>query len=358
MNSLSVSGKNWILKKYNQDNLSYIKEFFSLDEITSKLLSIRNIKKEEINSFLNPSIKNFIPNPNNLVDMKKTTLKAVNILEKSEKIGIFGDYDVDGASSTALLGNYFSQLGLDVEIYIPDRKKDGYGPSIKSFKDLIDKRVKVIFTVDCGTLSFEAINYANKKNIDVIVLDHHQSEIKLPNAYSIVNPNRFDDKSNLQYLCAAGVSFMFLVSLNRELRSIGWFKKKNIEEPNLLDSLDLVSLGTVCDVVPLIGLNRAIVKQGLKVIKSKKNLGLKTLLDICKIDSHPSVYHIGYMIGPRINAGGRVGKCSHGANLLLNKNPKESFKLASELDQFNKERQVLEKELLEKILNQIKKISK
>ena len=285
MNSISLSGKNWILKKYNQEDLIFIKENFSLDEITSKLLSIRKIKKEEINSFLNPSIKNFLPNPNNLIDMEKSTLRTIKLLINKEKIGIFGDYDVDGATSTALLGNYFSELNLDYEIYIPDRKKEGYGPSIKSFKELIDKKVKLIFTVDCGTLSFDAINFAKKNKVDVIVLDHHQSEIKLPNAFSIVNPNRLDDKSNLQYLCAAGVSFMFLVSLNRELRNKNWFNKNNIKEPNLINYLDLVSLGTVCDVVPLIGLNRAIVKQGLKVLKSKKNLGLKTLLDICKIDN-------------------------------------------------------------------------
>jgi single-stranded-DNA-specific exonuclease len=351
MNSVSISGKNWILRKYNHQDLIYIKDNFSLDEITSKLLSIRSIKKEEIESFLNPSIKNFLPNPDILVDMKKSTLRTVELISKKEKIGIFGDYDVDGASSTALLGNYFSHLNLDYEIYIPDRKKEGYGPSIKSFEELIKKNVKIIFTVDCGTVSFEAINYAKKKNIDVIVLDHHQSEVKLPAAYSIVNPNRLDDKSNLQYLCAAGVSFMFLVSLNRELRSINWFEKNNIKEPNLINFLDLVSLGTICDVVPLIGLNRAIVKQGLKIIKSKKNLGLKTLLDICKIESNPSVYHLGYMLGPRINAGGRVGKCSHGANLLLNKDPKKTFKLALELDQYNKERQMLEKDLLQKILS-------
>ena len=352
MNSLSISGKNWILRRYNQEHLTFIKDNFFLDEITSKLLSIRNIKKEEINSFLNPSIKNFLPNPDILIDMKKSTLRTVELISKKEKIGIFGDYDVDGASSTALLGNYFSQLNLDYEIYIPDRKKEGYGPSIKSFQELIKKNVKTIFTVDCGTLSFEPISFAKKNNIDVIVLDHHQSEIELPVAYSIINPNRLDDRSNLQYLCAAGVTFMFLVSLNRQLRSIKWFEKNNIKEPNLINFLDLVSLGTICDVVPLIGLNRALVKQGLKVLKSKKNLGLKTLLDICKIETNPSVYHLGYMLGPRINAGGRVGRCSHGAHLLLNKDPKITFKLATELDQYNKERQLLEKDLLQKILNE------
>ena len=270
MNSISLSGKNWILKKYNQEDLRFIKENFSLDEITSKLLSIRNIKKEDIKSFLNPSIKNFLPNPNNLLDMDKSTLRTVKAITNKEKIGIFGDYDVDGATSTALLGNYFSKLNIDYQIYIPDRKREGYGPSISSFKELIDNNVKIIFTVDCGTLSYDAINYANKNNVDVIVLDHHQSEVKLPSAFSIVNPNRLDDKSNLQYLCAAGVSFMFLVSLNRTLRLNNWFKDNNLEEPDLINYLDLVSLGTVCDVVPLVGLNRAIVKQGLKVIKLKK----------------------------------------------------------------------------------------
>ena len=354
MNSLSISGKNWILKKFNQNELTYFKENFSLDEITSKLLSIRKIRKEEIKTFLNPSIKNLLPNPKILTDMDKSTRRVTESILKNEKVGIFGDYDVDGATSTAILGNFFSELKINYEIYIPDRKKEGYGPSIESFKFLIKSNVKVIFTVDCGTLSFEALDYARENQIDVIVLDHHQSEIKLPNAYSIVNPNRFDDKSNLQYLCAAGVSFMFLISLNSSLRNKNWFKKKKINEPNLINYLDLVSLGTVCDVVPLIGLNRAIVKQGLKIIRSKKNLGLKTLLDICKIESNPSVYHLGYMLGPRINAGGRVGKCSHGANLLLNKDPKISFKLASELDQFNKERQYLEKDLLKKILEEAK----
>ena len=357
MNSLSLSGKSWILKKFNQEDLNFIKDNYSLDEITSKLLSIRKIKKEEINSFLNPLIKNFLPNPNILLDMEKATSRTFQTILNGDKIGIFGDYDVDGATSTALLGNYLSELNLNYEIYIPDRKKEGYGPSIKSFKELIDKGVKLIFTVDCGTLSFKAINFAKESNIDVIVLDHHQSEVKLPEAFSIINPNRFDDNSDLKYLCAAGVAFIFLVSLNMELRKKDWFLQNEIKEPNLINYLDLVTLGTICDVVPLRGLNRAFVKQGLKIIKSKKNLGIKTLLDICKIETNPTIYHLGFMLGPRINAGGRVGKCSHGANLLLGTNPKSSFKLASELDQYNKERQILEKDLLQKILNETKDYS-
>ena len=275
MNSVSVTGKNWILKNFDQEQIVFIKENFSLDEIIAKLLVLRKIKKEEINNFLKPSIKNFLPNPYNMLDMEKSTNRVTDSIERKEKIGILGDYDVDGATSTALLGRYFDELNLPYEIYIPDRKTEGYGPSIKGFKELIAKNVKLIFTVDCGTLSFKSIEFAKKANIDVIVLDHHQSEIKLPKAYSVVNPNRIDDKSDLQYLCAAGVTFMFLVSINRQLREKKWFKNNSINEPNLFNYLDLVTLGTVCDVVPLIGLNRAIVKQGLKVLKEKRNLGLK-----------------------------------------------------------------------------------
>ena len=325
--------------------LNFLKENYYLDEITARLLSIRNIDKKNIEllSFLKPSIKNLIPNPNCLSDMEKASLRILKALNKKEKIGIFGDYDVDGASSTALLGNYFKMLNRDYEIYIPDRQTEGYGPTIKSFQKLIDKKVDLIITVDCGTMSFEAIDFANNNNIDVIVLDHHQSEIRLPNAFSIINPNRIDDESNLNYLCAAGVCFMTLISLNSILRKSNWFVENNVQEPNLLNFLDLVSLGTICDVVPLIGLNRAIVKQGLKIINLKKNLGLKTLIDICQIESKTSTYHLGYIIGPRINAGGRVGKCSHGANLLLNDNPKESFRIAAELEKFNTERKKIRK---------------
>jgi single-stranded-DNA-specific exonuclease len=357
MNSVSVTGKCWLYKKYDSAFIDYLKNNFSLDEITARLLAIKNIDKKEIQNYLKPAIKNLLPNPNILKDMEKTVSRALLAIENKEKIGIFGDYDVDGATSTALLGKYFSEINCQFEIYIPDRKKEGYGPSIHGFEQLIKKNSNLIFTVDCGTLSHDPINYALKKKIDTIVLDHHQSEVKLPKAYSIVNPNRLDDTSNLNYLCAAGVCFFFLIGLNRELRKINWFKKNDLKEPDLLKFLDLVSLGTICDVVPLIGINRALVKQGIKIMNFKKNIGLKTLLDICKIESKLTTYHLGYVLGPRINAGGRVGKCSHGANLLMENDPKNVFKLASELDVFNKERQDLEKKLLHEILSNLKDTS-
>ena len=270
MSNVSLTGKNWVYRKYDNNYVSYLKENFYLDEIVAQLLSIRDIDKQFVESFLKPSIKDHIPDPENLKDMSKTIQRIIKAINNNEKIIIFGDYDVDGASSTALIGNYLKKLNQKFEIYIPDRILEGYGPSIKSFQKLINKNVDLIITVDCGTMSYKSIDFANKNKVDVIVLDHHQSEIKLPNAYSIINPNRFDDNSNLNYLCAAGVCFMTLVALNSNLRSNGWFKKNNITEPNLLDFLDLVSLGTICDVVPLVGLNRAIVRQGLKIINKKK----------------------------------------------------------------------------------------
>jgi len=351
MKSQSVSGKNWISKEFNSDEIIFLKTNYFLDEIVAKLLSIRKIKKEEIKFFLDPSIKNILPNPFILKDMDKAIERTITTVLKKEKVGIFGDYDVDGATSTAILGQYFKLLNIDYEIYIPDRKSEGFGPNEKAFLEFINLGVNLIFTVDCGTLSFEPINFAKKKGIDVIILDHHQSEIKLPNALAIVNPNRFDDRSELNYLCAAGVCFLFLIALNKKLRDQDWFKLNSISEPDLLNILDLVSLGTVCDVVPLVGLNRAIVHQGLKVLKKKKNLGLKTLIEINNIENNITTYHLGYVLGPRINAGGRVGKSTHGANLLLNKSPQETFKIASELNNYNKERQILESELLNKILN-------
>ncbi len=348
----SVSGKNWIIKKYNHQIVSHLKENFNLSEIISRLLSIRNIKIEEVNLFLNPRLKSLLPNPFILKDMDKSVNRTINAIRSKEKIGIFGDYDVDGATSTALLGNYFNKLGQLSSIYIPDRKKEGYGPNPQGFNKLISEGSNLIFTVDCGTMSFDTIN-SLKNKIDIIVLDHHQSEIKLPKAFSVVNPNRFDDNSKLNYLCAAGVCFMFLIALNKKLRDLKWFEENQIKEPNLLDFLDLVSLGTVCDVVPLVGLNRAIVSQGLKIINKISNPGLKILKNICGIESNLNTYHLGYVLGPRINAGGRVGKCSHGANLLLSKDPKEVFTIASELENFNNERKNLEKDMLNKIEKKI-----
>jgi len=355
MNFASVSNKNWIFKKYNNNKALQISEKFSLKEITSRLLAIRNIKIEDINLFLNPTIKNTMPNPFKISDMQNAVSRIITAIDNNETLGVFGDYDVDGAASTALLVKYFKSLKLNVKTYIPDRKKDGYGPNIFAFNHLMDNGCKIIITVDCGTSSIEPINHAQKNGVDVIVLDHHQSDIVLPKAHSIVNPNRIDDNSNLNYLCAAGVCFMFLVALNNKLKNLNWFSKNDTTEPNLLNSLDLVCLGTVCDVVPLVDLNRAIVSQGLKIIKKRSNLGLKTLYDICNIENQPNTYHVGYLLGPRINAGGRVGKSSYGVELLTSNNSQETYKIANELNNYNIERQNIEKALLTEVVEQAEK---
>ena len=355
MSRFSVSGKNWLFKEFDSSDVTKFSENYSLTAIVAKLLSIRKKNIDNIDLFLNPKIKNSLPNPSHLKDMKSAVDRVYDSITKDEFIGIFGDYDVDGASSTALLARYFLSINQKIQTYIPDRQKEGYGPSIDGFNTLIRKGAKIIFTVDCGTLAFEPIKIAQNLNVDVIVLDHHQSDIKLPNACAIVNPNRYDDTSGLNYLCAAGVCFVFLVGLNKKLRDEDWFKKNNIKEPNILNFLDLVSLGTVCDVVPLIGLNRAIVKQGLKVIKKRSNLGLKTLYDLCKIESQPTTFDLGFVLGPRINAGGRVGKASHGAELLISDDPQKTYKIAIDLEKSNKERQAIEAMLSEQVNFEVKK---
>ena len=353
MNVKSVTGKKWLIKECDNNQILKLCENFSISEILSRLLVIKKIKDEEINLFLNPKIKDYLRNPEILEDMRKAVDRVIKCIVEKKKIGIFGDYDVDGATSTALLNRYFSKINQLFFYYIPNRQKDGYGPSISTFKKFLNEKVNLIITVDCGTTSYEAIDYANKNSTDVIVLDHHQANIKLPKAFSIINPNRIDDKSNLNYLCAAGVTFFFLVSLNKKLREINFFKKNNIEIPDLLTMLDLVSLGTVCDVVPLKGVNRAFVKQGLKVLKKRRNLGLKTLYDLCKIEGSPNTYHLGYVIGPRINAGGRVGESSFGTKLLTSSEKEEALKIAIKLNDFNQERKNIEEKILQDIEKKI-----
>ena len=259
MMNTSVSGKNWIYKKFNSSDVKDISEKFMISDIVAKLLSIRMNSIDNLELFLDPKVKNLLPNPMKLKDMNNAVDRTYKSIVNNGLIGIFGDYDVDGATSTALLARYFLSIKQRIKTYIPDRKKEGYGPTVSSFKSLISDGVNLIFTVDCGTLSYEPIKVAKNSNVDVIVLDHHQSEIKLPNACAIVNPNRYDEKSDLKYLCAAGVCFVFLVALNRKLRESNWFTINKLKEPNILNFLDLVSLGTVCDVVPLVGLNRALV---------------------------------------------------------------------------------------------------
>jgi len=356
MNKHSVQGKEWVLKHFDKNLAEIISKEFDIDFLTSRLLAIRNINQDQIESFLNPKIKNFLPNPFHFKDMDLGLSVVLTHIKNKSKICIFGDYDVDGATSSGMMSKFLKQLNIDHFVFIPDRQKDGYGPSVKTFENIINKKTDLIIALDCGTTSFDAIDYAKSKNIDVVVIDHHKSQEILPKANAIINPNRIDENGEHYYLCAAGVLFVFLVGLNKTLRENGYFNNL-IKEPDLLDFLDLVMMGTVCDVVPLINLNRAFVYQGLKVASSRKNLGLKTLVDYSKIKKKLSTYEVGYVLGPKINAGGRIGKSELGFNLLTTHNAETAYLISSELESLNLKRKDLEQKITEEAITLAEKNS-
>ena len=351
MSNHSVQGKEWVLKDFDKNLAEYISKEYDLDFLTSRLLANRNIHQKNIENFLNPKIKNFLPNPYNFKDMGKGLETISRHIKNKNKICIFGDYDVDGATSSGIMSKYLEQLNIDHFVFIPDRQKDGYGPSVKTFTNIINKNVNLIIALDCGTTSFEAIEYARSKNIDVVVIDHHKSQEIFPAANAIINPNRIDETGDYYYLCAAGVLFIFLVGLNKILRENYYFNKAKVQEPNLLDLLDLVMMGTVCDVVPLMDLNRAFVYQGLKVASKRHNLGLKTLVDYSKIKKKLSTYEVGYVLGPKINAGGRIGKSELGYNLLTTNNAETAYLISSELESLNLKRKDIEKKIVEEAIS-------
>ena len=346
----SVQDKEWIIKTFDKNSVELVSKEYNLDFLTSKLLAIRNVNSENINSFLDPKIKNFLPNPFRFKDMDKGLDVFTNHLKKKSKICIFGDYDVDGATSSGIMSKYLDQLSIDHFVFIPDRQTDGYGPSVQTFENIINKDINLIVALDCGTTSFEAIDFAKSKNVDVIVIDHHKSQEILPSANAVINPNRIDENGEYYYLCAAGVLFVFLVGLNKYLRENNFFSETGFAEPNLLDLLDLVMMGTVCDVVPLIDLNRAFVFQGLKVASQRNNLGLKTLVDYSKIRKKLSTYEVGYVLGPKINAGGRIGKSELGYNLLTTKSAETAYLIASELESLNLKRKDIERKIVDEAI--------
>ena len=250
---------------------------------------------------------------------------------------------------------YLKKLKVNYSVYIPDRQKDGYGPSIETFKKIMREDIKLIITLDCGTTSFDAIKFAKDNNIDVVVIDHHKSQENLPIADAVINPNRLDENDEFYYLCAAGVLFIFLAGLNKFLRYKKYFETKNINEPNLFDFLDLVMLGTICDVVPLINLNRAFVHQGLKIAAKRNNLGLKTLTDYSKINKKLSTYEVGYVLGPKINAGGRIGKSNLGYKLLTTDDAETAYLISSELNSLNLKRKELEGNIIDEAIDLVDK---
>ena len=276
---ISIGGRRWS-QKLNEgietERLVYtIVQRYDLPEIIARLLVARDVSLEEVNRFLNPKIRDIMPDPSSLMDMDVAVDRLVKAISDNELIGLFADYDVDGATSSALLKMYLNALNIRNELYIPDRMKDGYGPNKQGLEYLKAKGASLILTLDCGILAFDVLDDFNLQGGEVIVIDHHMAEPKLPKAIAVVNPNRLDDLSDLGNLAAVGVVFLLLVALTRRLRKVGWFSKKT--EPDLLQWLDLVAIGTVCDVVELKGLNRAYVAQGLKVMALQKNIGVKAL---------------------------------------------------------------------------------
>jgi single-stranded-DNA-specific exonuclease len=328
-----------------------LQQRLGLPEILAKILVDRDISLEEADSFLTPTLRNLMPDPSHLKDMDKGVALLAEAVEGSIPVAIFGDYDVDGATSSALLSRFLCAAGCPPRIYIPDRFTEGYGPNKNAFHTLAQEGIKIVVTVDCGTMAFEPLEEAAALGLKVVVIDHHVPGSHLPSAHAVINPHRLDDSSPLKNLAAVGLAFLFIVALNRLLRQRGWYTKER-PEPDLYEYLDLVALGTVCDVVPLKGLNRAYVAQGLRILHQRRNAGLVALGDLASLNEPPTAYHLGYIYGPRINAGGRVALPSLGSQLLMTNDPLQARQLAATLEEHNKERKAIEAEVLEEAMAQ------
>jgi single-stranded-DNA-specific exonuclease len=312
-----------------------------LPELLARILAGRGVEETEIPSFLDPTVRSLMPDPHVLADMQAAATRLADAVARAEKIAILGDYDVDGATSAAVLGRYLAHCGRRPLIHIPDRLFEGYGPNAEAVRMLAQQGATLLVTVDCGTASHAPIAEARALGLDVIIIDHHQADETLPAALAVINPNRLDDLSALGHLAAVGLVFMTTVALNRELRRRGFWSSER-DEPDLLRFLDLVALGTVADVVPLKGLNRAFVAKGLIALRRRESPGLTALMDIARLGGPPQAWHLGFILGPRINAGGRIGRATLGVDLLMQDDAAECFRLAGELDRLNRERQVIE----------------
>ena len=349
----SVSGYDWQFTPVDERLALTLSQKYDLPEIVARILAEKGIALDAVEPFLQPSLRTYLPDPHHLLDMEKAAVRLADAVIKGERLAVFGDYDVDGATSSALLKRFFAMLGNDVRIYIPDRIAEGYGPNAPAMQQLRAEGADIVITVDCGTVSYEPIKAANEAGLEVIVVDHHLGADALPEALAVINPNRLDDTSPHGHMAAVGVSFLLVVAINRALREKGFYQGKR--EPDLLSLLDLVALGTVCDVMQLVGINRAYVAQGLKVLAKRRNIGLAALADVAGVHEAPGVYHLGFVLGPRINAGGRVGEASLGARLLSCEDYEEARAIAERLNQFNLERKAIETMVQEDAVAQVEK---
>ena len=346
----SLLEKNWIKKELDSRSILNISQKYSLSDIAAKLLSTRTNKITDIKNFLEPTLVSFMPNPLIFNDMEKAGNRILKAIKNKEKIAIIGDYDVDGLTSTVLLKKYLKNFNIDVFTYIPDRITEGYGPNKKAIDIIKSKKNTLLFMLDCGTNSHEIISYVNKNKIDLIIIDHHKSNEKHSDEIIIINPNTIFDDSGYSFLCTAGLVFIFLSYLEKIV------KKTNISEEtpdNLTILLDLVALATVCDVVPLIDINRAFVYQGLKILSKRSNLGLKILSDESQLNKKPDEEDLGFFFGPRINAGGRVGSSDIGEKLLSSNNEDNAEILAKQLNTLNYQRKLIEENVYEESVKKI-----
>ena len=347
----SFSGLNWRPRLDDDREAMMLAQRMDLPEVLGRALAGRGIGAEDAELFLNPSLKRQLPDPAHLRDMDAAAARIADAVVAGEGIAIFGDYDVDGATSSSLLVRFFRSLGVAARSYIPDRIKEGYGPNSAAMIRLAEDGAAVIVTVDCGISAFEPLADAKAAGADVVVVDHHVAEPRLPEARAVINPNRLDDDSAHKQLAAVGVAFLLVIAVNRELRQRGFYDGR--PEPDLLQWLDLVALGTVCDQVRLTGVNRALVAQGLKVLAQRGNPGLVALADVARLESKPEAWHLGFMLGPRINAGGRVGEPDLGARLLACDDGAAAAEMAARLDAFNSERREIEAAVLDEALAQV-----
>jgi len=340
----SASGLAWVhrLSERDENVALAMSQTHGLPDIVARVLAGRGIEADAAQRFLDPTIRDLLPDPASLTDMEKAAARIAHAVLRGERVAIFGDYDVDGAASSALLKRVLDHYRVPNEIYIPDRIFEGYGPNPDAMRELASKGARLIVTVDCGTNSAPSIAAANDAGADVVVIDHHQVGGPLPAAVAIVNPNREDDLSGQGHLCAAGVVFLTLVQVVKILRQ----RTDAIRPPDLLGLLDLVALATVCDVVPLVGVNRAFVVKGLVAARHMQNPGLAALQRAARIGEPLNTFHLGFLIGPRINAGGRIGDAALGARLLATDDPVEAQTIAETLDRLNQERQAMEKAML------------
>ncbi len=322
-----------------------------LPDIVARVLAGRGVEAADAMRYLEPKLRDLLPDPSTLVGMDAAAARLARAVATREAVAIFGDYDVDGACSSALLAGFLRDAGARPRIHIPDRLIEGYGPNSEAIRMLAADGATLLVTVDCGTTSHEPLAEARRLGLDVVVLDHHQAPEQLPQVEALVNPNRQDDLSGLGHLCAAGVVFLTLVATSRELRRQGFWAQRGAE-PDLLASLDLVALATVADVVPLKGLNRAFVRQGIAMLRGRTRAGLAALLDVAGLDGPVQPWHLGFLLGPRINAGGRIGDAGLGARLLMTADEIEARSIAAELNRLNQERQEIEKLAVEEAVAQ------